>query len=122
MLAGAGSLSGWMGDAKGTEPDVNALARFFGALFFLMATQDVAVDGWALTMLSPERVAWAGAINSVGQTLGYFISCVPRPRPRLRRAKLSLLARVRRACACVERARARVRAPVRPSVRPSASG
>ncbi|KAJ1639185.1 acetyl-coenzyme A transporter 1-domain-containing protein [Pavlovales sp. CCMP2436] len=76
MIVGAAHLPAWMGDAPGVEPDVNALAGFFGFLFFLMATQDVAVDGWALTMLSPARVAWAGAINSVGQTLGYFLSYV----------------------------------------------
>lgn len=76
MLAGASHLPGWMGELSGTEPDVHALAAFFGFLFFLMATQDIAVDGWALTMLSPPRVAWAGAINSVGQTLGYFVAYV----------------------------------------------
>lgn len=76
MLTGARHLPEWMGERPGTEPDVNVLAAFFGFLFFLMATQDVAVDGWALTMLSPARVAWAGAINSVGQTLGYFLAYV----------------------------------------------
>ena len=44
---------------------------YFFALYFLMATQDIAVDGWALTMLSRKKVGYAGTCNSVGQTLGY---------------------------------------------------
>lgn len=76
MVLGSSRLEGLMGDAPGSTPDVGSLARYFGFLFFLMATQDIAVDGWALTMLSPGRVAWAGTINTVGQTLGYFTSYV----------------------------------------------
>ena len=50
------------------------LTLAFFAMYFLAATQDVAVDGWALTMLSPEKVGYAGACNSVGQTFGYFLA------------------------------------------------
>jgi len=35
------------------------------------ATQDIAVDGWALTMLRKENVGYAATCNSVGQTLGF---------------------------------------------------
>eukprot|EP00303_Exanthemachrysis_gayraliae_P004460 CAMPEP_0206004066 /NCGR_PEP_ID=MMETSP1464-20131121/3757_1 /ASSEMBLY_ACC=CAM_ASM_001124 /TAXON_ID=119497 /ORGANISM="Exanthemachrysis gayraliae, Strain RCC1523" /LENGTH=394 /DNA_ID=CAMNT_0053377465 /DNA_START=21 /DNA_END=1202 /DNA_ORIENTATION=- len=76
MLIGAPRLSELMGDLPGTEPDVPALTAYFAYLFLLMATQDIAVDGWALTMLSEERVAWASTCNSVGQTLGYFVAYV----------------------------------------------
>ncbi|CAN0379953.1 unnamed protein product, partial [Scytosiphon promiscuus] len=38
--------------------------------------QDIAVDGWALTMLSRENVGLASTCNAVGQTLGFFISQV----------------------------------------------
>ena len=38
--------------------------------------QDIAVDGWALTILSRENVGFASTCNSVGQTLGYFMSYV----------------------------------------------
>ncbi|CAM9562794.1 unnamed protein product [Hapterophycus canaliculatus] len=41
-----------------------------------MATQDIAVDGWALTMLSRKNVGLASTCNAVGQTLGFFISQV----------------------------------------------
>lgn len=39
-------------------------------------TQDIAVDGWALTMLSRENVGYASTCNSVGQTAGYFLGNV----------------------------------------------
>ncbi|PAA71923.1 hypothetical protein BOX15_Mlig017016g2, partial [Macrostomum lignano] len=52
------------------------LAAGFFSLTFLAATQDIAVDGWALTMLSRRNVAWASGCNSVGQTAGYFIAYV----------------------------------------------
>ncbi|CAH8824672.1 unnamed protein product [Trichobilharzia szidati] len=48
---------------------------FFG-LTFLAATQDIAVDGWALTMLSKKNLGWASTCNTVGQTLGYVIAFI----------------------------------------------
>ncbi|VUZ49674.1 unnamed protein product [Hymenolepis diminuta] len=45
---------------------------FFG-LTLLAATQDIVVDGWALTMLSPGNVGWASTCNTVGQTIGYIV-------------------------------------------------
>ncbi|KAL8273109.1 hypothetical protein Esti_003030 [Eimeria stiedai] len=66
-------LQAWLGDTPGGggKPDVLALSLFFGFLYFLMATQDIAVDGWALTLLSPENKGLASTCNTVGQTLGY---------------------------------------------------
>merc|ERR1712227_376079 len=40
------------------------------------ATQDIAVDGWALTMLQRHNVGYASTCNSVGQTAGYFMGYV----------------------------------------------
>ncbi|KAG7457021.1 hypothetical protein MATL_G00242100 [Megalops atlanticus] len=57
-------------------PDVLAITALFFALSFLAATQDIAVDGWALTMLSRENVGYASTCNSVGQTAGYFLGNV----------------------------------------------
>lgn len=54
--------------------DVRMLTVVFFALYFLVATQDIAVDGWALTMLRRENVGLASTCNTVGQTAGYFIS------------------------------------------------
>jgi PAT family acetyl-CoA transporter-like MFS transporter 1 len=42
----------------------------------LTATQDIAVDGWALTMLQRRNVGHAATCNAVGQTAGGFIGYV----------------------------------------------
>lgn len=55
-------------------PSVGVLTIVFFFLHFLAATQDIAVDGWALTMLSKENVGYASTCNTVGQTIGFFIS------------------------------------------------
>lgn len=57
-------------------PQVSVLTITFFALNFLAATQDVAVDGWALTMLSKHNRGYASTCNSVGQTAGYFLGNV----------------------------------------------
>ncbi|XP_954948.1 uncharacterized protein TA03590 [Theileria annulata] len=43
---------------------------FFLVLYFLLATQDIAVDGWALTILRPHLRLHASACNSAGQSFG----------------------------------------------------
>ncbi|XP_003218269.1 acetyl-coenzyme A transporter 1 [Anolis carolinensis] len=65
-----------LGGADGKSPDVLALTVTFFLFEFLAATQDIAVDGWALTMLSRENVGYASTCNSVGQTAGYFLGNV----------------------------------------------
>lgn len=67
-LGGEGSDSG--------TPDVFTLTCMFFFLNFLAATQDIAVDGWALTMLQRHNVGYASTCNSVGQTAGYFIGYI----------------------------------------------
>ncbi|KAJ8256819.1 hypothetical protein COCON_G00189710 [Conger conger] len=57
-------------------PDILTITLVFFMLEFLAATQDIAVDGWALTMLSRENVGYASTCNSVGQTAGYFLGNV----------------------------------------------
>ncbi|KAI2795945.1 hypothetical protein BLOT_016298, partial [Blomia tropicalis] len=57
-------------------PSMTLLTIMFLFLNFLAATQDVAVDGWALTMLKPHNVGYASTCNSVGQTAGYFLGNV----------------------------------------------
>ncbi|KAM6443103.1 acetyl-coenzyme A transporter 1 [Liasis olivaceus] len=65
-----------LGEVDGQSPDVVALTVTFFLFEFLAATQDIAVDGWALTMLSRENVGYASTCNSVGQTAGYFLGNV----------------------------------------------
>jgi len=52
-------------------PDLLTLTILFTVLYFFTATQDIAVDGWSLTMLSKENVSLGPTVNSIGQVLGY---------------------------------------------------
>ena len=54
--------------------DAKPLAMTFFSIYFLLASQDVAVDGWAITMLKRENVGLASTCNAVGQTFGFFAS------------------------------------------------
>ncbi|CAF5008178.1 unnamed protein product, partial [Rotaria socialis] len=58
------------------HPRIYFLTSIFFGLSFLAATQDICVDGWALSMLSKENLGWASTCNSVGQTAGYFLGNV----------------------------------------------
>lgn len=54
MVFLSGSVSSWLGyreNGKDEGPQVALLTALFFTLYFLAATQDIAVDGWALTML-----------------------------------------------------------------------
>jgi len=55
------------------ERDVTSLTVIFFILYFLCATQDIAVDGWALTMLRPENAGYASTCNAAGQTIGFTV-------------------------------------------------
>ena len=80
MIVFAPMVVQWLGgdvnaDAELVQtPTVFPLALFLLVIYFLMATQDIAVDGWALTMLSPANVGYASTCNSIGQTFGAFIA------------------------------------------------
>ncbi|XP_064021318.1 acetyl-coenzyme A transporter 1 isoform X1 [Pogoniulus pusillus] len=76
MIYMSTQVDGLLGDGEGRGPDVVALTVTFFLFEFLAATQDIAVDGWALTMLSRENVGYASTCNSVGQTAGYFLGNV----------------------------------------------
>lgn len=43
-------------------------------LIMFVATQDIAVDGWAISLLSKENVSYASTCQSVGQNIGFFAS------------------------------------------------
>jgi len=62
--------------AESATFDVKGVTAFFFVLYFLMATQDIALDGWALTMLSKRNRGRGPVCNSIGQNLGYFLSFV----------------------------------------------
>lgn len=75
MLLLAFHVNEWLGSDK-SEPNIGVLTILFFILNFLAATQDIAVDGWALSMLKKENVGHASTCNSVGQTTGFFLSYV----------------------------------------------
>ena len=69
-------LSYYINSMIGTEgvvPNVAILTVVFFLLYTCAATQDIAVDGWAVSMLPREHVGHASTCNSVGQTTGYFL-------------------------------------------------
>lgn len=78
MLVLSRSVTSLMADdpVTGAKPDIMLLTLIFLMLNFLAATQDIAVDGWALTMLSRKNVGYASTCNTVGQTAGFFIGNV----------------------------------------------
>ncbi|KAK7067304.1 hypothetical protein SK128_003163 [Halocaridina rubra] len=76
MLILSANIDNLLGLESSKSPDVIIITTIFFALNFLAATQDIAVDGWALTILSRENVGWASTCNSVGQTAGYFLGYV----------------------------------------------
>ncbi|XP_015905185.1 acetyl-coenzyme A transporter 1 [Parasteatoda tepidariorum] len=71
MLILSFHVSDIFGDAN-DYPNVFYLTIAFFILNFLCATQDVAVDGWALTMLSRQNVGYATVCNSAGLRIGFF--------------------------------------------------
>ncbi|KAE8738368.1 hypothetical protein FOCC_FOCC016165 [Frankliniella occidentalis] len=78
MIFLGANVDSWLGDGaeEKAEPCVGFLTLMFFILNFLAATQDIAVDGWALTMLKRRNVAYASTCNSVGQSAGYFFGYV----------------------------------------------
>ncbi|KAL2263090.1 hypothetical protein VTK26DRAFT_8248 [Humicola hyalothermophila] len=81
LLSGIGML--WLGshvesmmESTG-KPGGPTVWGFTGWWFFLVlmcATQDIAVDGWALTLLTPGNVSYASTAQTVGLTAGQFLS------------------------------------------------
>ncbi|CAF1057748.1 unnamed protein product [Brachionus calyciflorus] len=53
--------------------DIYILTSIFFMFTFLAATQDIAVDGWGLTILSKEKASWASICNNAGSTSGVLI-------------------------------------------------
>jgi hypothetical protein len=49
------------------------ISMFF--LYLLYATQDIAVDSWAIELLSKENKSFASTTQTIGHSIGIFISC-----------------------------------------------
>lgn len=62
---------------KAGENDGSGVWGFTGwwfLLVFLCATQDIAVDGWAISLLSMQNMSYASTAQTVGLTAGSFLS------------------------------------------------
>lgn len=57
-----------------SNTNIMSLVWYFGLLVFLCATQDICVDGWALTILSKQSLSYASTAQTVGLNIGYFLS------------------------------------------------
>ncbi|CAF0801255.1 unnamed protein product [Rotaria sordida] len=55
------------------ELKINTLTCIFFLVYFLLASQDICVDSWALTLLTNYNLQWASTCQTVGQTFGRFI-------------------------------------------------
>ncbi|XP_063623981.1 acetyl-coenzyme A transporter 1 [Cydia splendana] len=75
MIIMSSSITDWLGSDE-KAPNMILLIFTFLFLNFLAATQDIAVDGWALTMLKRCNVGHASTCNTVGQTAGFFLGYV----------------------------------------------
>ncbi|XP_031783669.1 acetyl-coenzyme A transporter 1 [Nasonia vitripennis] len=76
MLYLSGHVDRWLGNEEGSQLNIELLTVLFFLLNVLAATQDIVVDGWALTMLKRCNVGYASTCNSVGQTAGFFLGYV----------------------------------------------
>ena len=54
--------------------NIGLLTAIFTGIILLASTQDIAVDGWALTILSKENVKYASTCQTIGLNTGYFLS------------------------------------------------
>lgn len=53
---------------------IYTLTVIFTFLVIIAATQDIAVDGWSLTLLSRENLSYASTCQTVGLTTGWLMS------------------------------------------------
>lgn len=75
MLYLGGHIEQMMRDAGSNgDAGVWSFTQWWFLLVFFCATQDIAVDGWALTLLSPQNISYASTAQTVGLTAGQFLS------------------------------------------------
>ena len=59
---------------EGGDSSVWNFTGWWFLLVFLCATQDIAVDGWAISLLSIQNISYASTAQTVGLTAGSFLS------------------------------------------------
>ncbi|KAI9482648.1 MAG: acetyl-coenzyme A transporter 1-domain-containing protein [Benjaminiella poitrasii] len=61
-------------DLMAHDVPIYTLTYAFLTVIFFCATQDIAVDGWALTLLSKDSLSYASTAQTIGLNSGYFLS------------------------------------------------
>ncbi|PWY68491.1 acetyl coenzyme a transporter [Aspergillus sclerotioniger CBS 115572] len=75
MIYMGGRIEGMMKDAGANGgAGVWNFTYWWFLLVFFCATQDIAVDGWAITLMSPPNISYASTAQTVGLTAGHFLS------------------------------------------------
>ncbi|OAF65253.1 Acetyl-CoA transporter 1, partial [Intoshia linei] len=75
LLYMASSIDSIMGTSKEKfNGNIYTIAILFFMFIFFAATQDIALDGWTLTMLPKKFVGWASICNLIGQIIGAYIT------------------------------------------------
>ncbi|CAH1724862.1 acetyl-coenzyme A transporter 1-like isoform X2 [Aphis gossypii] len=74
ILYMANNIEDWLPESG--KPNLKILIIMFFVVNILSATQDIVVDGWALTMLKKKNVGYASTCNSVGVPFGMFLGSV----------------------------------------------
>lgn len=62
-------VDAWIAHA---DDDIKGITMAFTVLILCCATQDIAVDGWALTLLEGDQVQYSSTCQTVGLNSGYF--------------------------------------------------
>ncbi|WVW82044.1 hypothetical protein I302_104049 [Kwoniella bestiolae CBS 10118] len=66
-----GRVEGWL---NAETIDIRFITGVFGSLILAAATQDIAVDGWALTLLSQPNLSYASTAQTIGIGIGNALS------------------------------------------------
>lgn len=74
LLYTAMNIDEWLPESG--MPNLKALVITFCVISFLAATQDIVVDGWALTMLKKNNVGHSSTCNGTGVALGVLIGTI----------------------------------------------
>lgn len=49
------------------------LTMIFFVIYFLIASQDIVVDGWSVLLFTSSNPQWASTCQTIGQVIGHFI-------------------------------------------------
>ncbi|CAI6347969.1 unnamed protein product [Macrosiphum euphorbiae] len=68
------NMDNWLPETG--RPNLIMIVRMIFVINFLSATQDIAVDGWSLTVLKKKNVGYASVCPSIGVPIGMFSGSV----------------------------------------------